>query len=200
MAAQIDDTALTDGELARRIAARAADAASAEAELCTRFSRRVRLYGLRHLRSAAAADDLAQRAMIVMLEKLRGGSVREPDRIGSFVLGVARMLAHEGRRDEGRELPLPDTQSHPAQEMPAADPIASARLGHCLAALAQRERAVVVLTYYGEASSREVAAAMNLAEGHIRVIRHRAMARLRECLMSAGIAGTSVGPRPEVAS
>ena len=48
----------TDGELARRVAAAGEDAAEAEGELRRRLAPRVRLYGLRHLRDAAAADDL----------------------------------------------------------------------------------------------------------------------------------------------
>jgi RNA polymerase sigma-70 factor (ECF subfamily) len=44
-----------DSELARRIvAAGTRHDAAAEAELCRRFAPRIRLYGLRHLRSDAA--------------------------------------------------------------------------------------------------------------------------------------------------
>jgi RNA polymerase sigma-70 factor (ECF subfamily) len=182
VAVPIDCTGLTDGELARRIAGKGGDAAAAEAELCVRFGRRVRLYGMRHLRRSHAADDLTQRVMIVVLEKLRSGLVREPDLIGSFVLGVARMLVREGWRPQ-REEPLPPSEEQfPAGEIALDDPLVSARLARCLANLAERERAIVVLTYYGEANSREVATTMSLAEGHVRVIRHRAMARLRACM------------------
>jgi DNA-directed RNA polymerase specialized sigma24 family protein len=82
---------VTDAELARRIAARPAGAAAAEeAELYRRLAPRVRLYGLRHLRSEAAAADLAQHVLVLAIEKLRTGQVREPDRIASFVLSTAR--------------------------------------------------------------------------------------------------------------
>ena len=46
---------LSDADLAQRIAAGHREA---EAEVCSRMGPRIRLYGLRHLRSAAAADDL----------------------------------------------------------------------------------------------------------------------------------------------
>lgn len=164
-----------------------------------RFRRRVRLYGMRHLQSAHAAEDLAQNAMIVMLERLRDGGVREPDRIASFVLGVARMLVHEGRRGRGTEVPLvSEGDPGPTADPAMPDLFASARLAGCLASLAERERAVVVLTYYGEASARDVARTMGLAEGNVRVIRHRAIARLREC-MSDGVEGAG-DARREVAS
>src|SRR4029453_5657290 len=72
-----------DGALARRILAAAPETdAAAESELCRRFAPRIRLYGLRHLRSEAAAADLAQEVLIMTLRKLRAGAVREPDRRG----------------------------------------------------------------------------------------------------------------------
>jgi len=46
------------GDLARRVSAAGADASDAEGELFRRFAPRVRLYGLRHLRDPAEADDL----------------------------------------------------------------------------------------------------------------------------------------------
>src|SRR5262245_23080453 len=86
--------AATDGDVARAIAAAPAGAAQAEeSELYRRFARRVRLYGRKHLRDDAAADDLAQQVLLVTIEKLRAGAVRNPDEIGSFILGTSRMQA-----------------------------------------------------------------------------------------------------------
>ena len=47
------------------------------------------------MRDDSAVDDLIQRVMLVVLSKLRGGEVREPERIDSFVLGTARMVTRE---------------------------------------------------------------------------------------------------------
>jgi DNA-directed RNA polymerase specialized sigma24 family protein len=44
----------------------------------------------------------------------------------------------------------------------------------------------VLLTFYAERSAREVAEEMTITEGHVRVIRHRAIARLRACMTAAG--------------
>jgi RNA polymerase sigma-70 factor (ECF subfamily) len=54
-----------------------------------RLAPRVRLYGLRHLRDRHAAADLVQQVLLMTLERLRAGKVREPERIASFVLGTA---------------------------------------------------------------------------------------------------------------
>ncbi|HSJ99424.1 MAG TPA: sigma-70 family RNA polymerase sigma factor, partial [Myxococcota bacterium] len=74
-----------EAALARRIAAAApAIDAEAEAGLYRMLAPRVRLYGRRHLRDDAAADDLAQQVLLMAIEKLRAGELREPERIASF--------------------------------------------------------------------------------------------------------------------
>jgi len=55
-------------------------------------------------------------------------------------------------------------------------------LAQCLARLAERERSVVVMTFYQEQSSEAVAGAMGLSNENVRVIRHRALGRLRKCM------------------
>ena len=86
-----------DAVLARRIigCAPARDAA-AESELCRRLGPRIRLYGLKHLRSEAAASDLMQDVLIMLLDKLRAGAVREPSQVTSFALGTARQTVIDG--------------------------------------------------------------------------------------------------------
>src|SRR5687768_5857118 len=45
-----------------------------------------------------------------------------------------------------------------------------------------RERTVVVLTFYAERDGDAIARELGTSAGTVRVIRHRALARLRECL------------------
>ena len=52
----------------------------------------------------------------------------------------------------------------------------------CLSTLAERERTVVLLTFYGDRSSREIAQTLAISEGNVRVIRSRAIDRLRACM------------------
>ena len=58
------------------------------------------------------------------------------------------------------------------------------QLEGCLAQLSDRERTVVFLTFYGERTAAAVASEIGATEGHVRVIRHRAVARLRICVTS----------------
>ena len=56
------------------------------------------------------------------------------------------------------------------------------QLARCLQALAERERSVVVLTFYDERAGGEVAGALGLSEANVRVVRHRAIKQLRRCM------------------
>ena len=179
---------LDDGALARRIAeAGATPDPVAEAELYRRLAPRVRLYGLRHLRDRHAAADLVQQVLLMTLERLRAGKVREPERIASFVLGTCRMTVLEIRRGTRRREKLLEAWSDPAQAFEAPEPLAldPDRLAGCLEALSERERSVVTLSFFADKQADEVGTALAISGGNVRVIRHRALARLREC-MGAG--------------
>src|SRR5689334_3568813 len=85
---------VSDETLARRIAAGPLGSTDLEeAELYRRFAPRVRLFGRRHLRNAADADDLAQDVLLLTIGRLHAGEVRRPEEIGSFILGTSRMMA-----------------------------------------------------------------------------------------------------------
>jgi RNA polymerase sigma-70 factor (ECF subfamily) len=180
----------SDGDLARTVAARGPGTAeSAESELYRRFAPRVRLYGLRHLRDEEAARDLAQQVMLVTIEKLRAGSVRDLDQIASFVLGVSRSMAKNLKRLEWRREKLLETFTIPdVVEAPVEDAALDVgRLEGCLGRLAERERLVVLLTFYAERTSNEVAQELGLNDGNVRVIRHRAIEHLRRCMTSGEV-------------
>lgn len=175
-----------DAELACRIAAAgAARAPDAETELYRRLAPRVRRYGLRHLRDAHAAADLMQHVLMFTLEQLRQGQVREPRRIASYVFGVCRMTLLDQRRGEQRRNAL--LSRHGEQMLTIADIAPPPRHDHervadCLERLSERERTVIVQTFYEDRPADEVAGALGLTAGHLRVVRHRGIARLRDCL------------------
>ena len=176
--------------------ARPAGAATAEeAELYRRLAPRVRLYGLRHLRSEAAAADLAQHVLVLTIEKLRTGQVREPERIVSFVLSTARLAARDlrratARRREDSALLVAVTETMPAADAPP-EPLDLDRLRRCLDALGERDRSVIVLSFYDERTASQIAGQLGLSEGNVRVIRHRALAQLHRCLERAPAASSS---------
>jgi RNA polymerase sigma-70 factor (ECF subfamily) len=173
----------SDADLAKRVAD---GYRKAEAEVCRRMGPRIRLYGLRHLRSASAADDLVQQVLLKMLEALRAGRLREPHKLAQYVLGTSRMTVLDLRRSARRQERLlnefgPDlVPEHPPMPRLEGD-----QLARCVQALSERERTVVVMTFYDEQTAAEAAGAIGVSEANIRVIRHRAIRQLRAC-MGAG--------------
>ena len=149
-----------------------------------RFAPRVRLFGLKHLPDRSAADDLAQQVMLVVITRLRAGEVREPDQIGSFVLGTSRMMVAGQRRGERRRAAIV-ARFEPFEEAMEPRTISHStgmRLAPCLAALRERERTILLLTYYADKSATEIAAAIGTTAGAVRVSRHRALASIRDCI------------------
>ena len=171
---------LSDAALAQCVADGDRDA---EAEVCRRMGPRIRLYGLRHLRSASAADDLVQQVLLKTLAALRAGRLRDAMKLAPFVLGTCRMTVLDLRRSQQRQEQLLEEYGHtlvPSQREPA--PLDGDRLARCVGALNERERSVVVMTYYDEISASEVGRSLGVSEANVRVIRHRAIKQLRSCM------------------
>jgi RNA polymerase sigma-70 factor (ECF subfamily) len=179
---------ISDARLANAIAAAVPGGAhEEEAELYRRFAPRVRLYGLRHLRDAAAAQDLVQQVFVVTLERLRRGEVRNAEAIGSFILGTSRTVAADLRRTEQRRGHLTETFADRTMTTAPVETAADTeRLERCLHSLPPRDRALLVLTFYAEKNAADIATDLQMKAGAIRVARHRALMRLRECVMGAG--------------
>lgn len=178
----IVDIELSDADLVRQIGFR--NDPEAEAELFRRMAPRIRLYGLRHLRDEHASDDLTQQVLITTLEALRAGRLREPEKLASFVLGTCRMTVLDIRRGAQRKEHL--LEQFGADLMPPVQPTMP-RLDHdllrrCVQNLKERERTVVVMTFYDERTGADVASFLGLSEANIRVIRHRAIHQLRQCM------------------
>jgi RNA polymerase sigma-70 factor (ECF subfamily) len=173
---------LEDAELVRRIGT--GSGREAEAELFRRMAPRVRLFGLRHLRDEAAAEDLAQQVLIATLESLRAGRLREAEKLASFMLGTCRMMVLDWRRGAQRKQRLleqfgADMLAPAPIAMPSLD---QAQLARCVQTLKERERAVVVMTFYDEQTAADVAQFLGVSEPNVRVIRHRAIHQLRACM------------------
>lgn len=170
---------------ARQIAVSApGQAREAEAELYRLLAPRVRRYGLRHLRDSHAAADLMQQVMALTIERLRGGELREPERVLSFVLGACRLTLMDQRRGERRR---EDLLQRFADAVPMADLHIAPRLDHervadCLERLPERERSVLVMTFYDDQASDAVGLQLGLSAGNVRVIRHRGIDKLRRCV------------------
>jgi len=173
---------LKDSELVRQIGSGSGH--EAEAELCRRMAPRIRLYGLRHLRDEHAAEDLMQQVLIIMLEALRASRLREPEKLASFVLGTCRMTVLNLRRGaQSKERLLEQFGADMTLPAPFAMPhLDHDLLARCVQDLHERERSVVVMTFYDEQTGADVAGFLGVSQANVRVIRHRAIRQLRKCM------------------
>lgn len=160
---------------------------AAENLLCARMSPAIRAFARPRLRNNDdAIREFQQDVLLLFVEALRRGAVEDPARVGGFVLGICRNVALERvRRKERRallwELYGADIVPHDvhAPEHATIDVI---RLEDCLTELSQRARDSVWLSYGESKSHAEIAAHLGVTEGNARVLRHRALAALRECM------------------
>ena len=160
-----------------------------ENELFARFAGRVRLFGLRHLGDPDAADDLVQEVLMTTLEKLRAGAVRELESLPSFVLGTCRMLVsnqHRGKRRRRALLEAHADAARPAGLPEAVHPLDAQQLARCLAELSERTRTLLLLTFYADQSTDEVAEELRMSPENVRVARHRSIRKLRTCMEPEG--------------
>jgi RNA polymerase sigma-70 factor, ECF subfamily len=114
---------------------------------------------------------------------LREGRVREPERLASFVLGMCRMVALDLRRGDARRQRLLEQYGLPVVHLP--DPSAELdleRLRTCIEKLPWRERTVAILSFYAERSGEEIANELAMTPGNVRVVRHRALGHLQDCM------------------
>lgn len=181
MAGPHDEDARIDAALARRIVA--GDHA-AEAELCRRMLPRVRVWGLRHLRDEAAALDLGQHAMIVVLEALRADRVTEIDRLGAYVLGVCKHTMMALRRGEHRRRGLLERFGAALQGEAAIEARAIERrhLAKCFEELPGRARTLLALMFFADEPAEVIARELATTAGNVRVLRHRALVDLQRCM------------------
>jgi RNA polymerase sigma-70 factor (ECF subfamily) len=159
-------------------------APSDETELCRRFAPAVRTFWRRRLRGAEV-DELVQETLLRFVQALRAGKVREPERTGGFVLGICRNLARErARTGERRAELLAEYTSVLASldDEPATARYQLAQLEDCLSQMTERSRNVIRHAYIDGDSAAEIGQRMDMSEGNVRVVRHRALEALRTCM------------------
>ena len=158
--------------------------AEQERAVCRRYASRIRAYGLRHLRDSATAEDLMQQVLLDVLQALREGKVNDVANLESYIFGTCRNMAMSIRRGDARRRRIADevTRELPERYEAAWDLVDSGRLDRCLERLEERARAVVVATFVDERGADEIGRSLSLSTANVRVIRHRAMAHLHQCM------------------
>jgi RNA polymerase sigma-70 factor (ECF subfamily) len=183
-----DAAKAADGGSAELVARIRGGDRAAEGELVARFSRGLLLTLRRLARDPALADDLHQETLALVLEKIRRGEVREPERLAGFIRSTARNLFIADRRKESRygafgegeeeALAAPATERAPVDRVVADEEARQVRrlldeLRH------DRDRQVLLRFYLADDSREAICAELGIELERFNQVIHRARERLR---------------------
>src|SRR5438093_2428055 len=174
----VDDPAISDGDLIRRVARRDANAFEA---LYRRYARPVFGLALRRLGDRMRAEDAVQETFAAIWRSAR---TYRPDRGAGapWLYAVARnaIVDRSRNRNEppGEAPDLPSTEPGPDEQAEAA--YASCRVPRALEALPLNERDVIELAYYGGLSQSEVADFLGIPLGTVKTRTRAGLGRLAD--------------------
>ncbi|HSC87090.1 MAG TPA: sigma-70 family RNA polymerase sigma factor [Polyangiaceae bacterium] len=156
----------------------------AERELCARLLPAIRAFAARRLR-AASAEDFSQDVLTLFIEALRSGRVQDGSRLAAFALGICRNLARERARNDERRRELSDLYGPTSDDLETWDAPLRVRRDHledCFSQLTERSRQVMRSTFCEDSLDSDIARLLAISEANVRIIRHRTLAVLRDCL------------------
>jgi RNA polymerase sigma-70 factor (ECF subfamily) len=175
--------------MAALVVAASAGDAQAEAFVLRRVTPGVRVYARRRLKSHADTEEFVQDVLVRLVQSLRSGKIDEPAGFGAFALGICHNLTRNAARKRERREELWARYGEAADVAVQACELEAherhAHLEDCLGQLTVRAREVIGRTFYDEATGTEIADALEITPGNVRVIRTRALSALRECLSRA---------------
>jgi RNA polymerase sigma-70 factor (ECF subfamily) len=160
----------------------------ADAELVERYNRVVMSIIRRGVGDAALADDLYQETFCIVLEKIRGGDVREPDKLSGFVCGVAKTRVNKHFQRVARQAILTETSETAAvlhatsgqlDELLRKEEAGIVR--QILGEMTNERDAQVLFRFYLEEDDKErICADLGLTKLQFNLVLHRARERYRE--------------------
>lgn len=154
----------------------------AEAEVCRDLATRIRLFARRRIPDRDAVEDFVQDTVIIVLEALREGRIATEAELGAFAYSTCRFRISDANRTTHRRRELLDRNLLDATR--PSDPVDLAILRQCIGTLDGRAQRVVYESFFGPHGSEAIAALLGTTDANVRVVRHRALARLRDCVES----------------
>lgn len=162
---------------------------AAEDDLASRYWDRIRLFALRRVRDAAAAEDVAQEVLRRVTEALRAGRLEDPAALPGYVFKTALYVCMHHGRSAGREARALDrfaggasgaTSDDALTTLIVAERRATVRLA--LQRLTDADRDLLRLVYFQQLDAAEIARQLSITPETLRVRKHRALRRLADAL------------------
>lgn len=152
----------------------------AEADVCRELSPRIRTFARRRIRDQDAVEDFVQDTLVIVLEALREGRIASHAELCSFALSTCRWRIVDAQRTHARRRDIL-TRNQLDMSRPS-DPVELAILRQCMRTLDGRAQRVLFESFFGAHSSDAIAIQLGTTDANVRVVRHRAIARLRDCI------------------
>jgi RNA polymerase sigma-70 factor, ECF subfamily len=162
---------------------------AAEAELVQRFSRALSFLLRRLTRDEAVAEDLYQETFRLVIEKVRKGELREPERLPGFLSSMARNLfLGSARRGGRRQKWHGDSEATETAPDPAPGQLArllakekAAAVRGVLAELKNdRDREILSRFYISDEDKEDICRDLGLSDLHFNRVLFRARQRYKE--------------------
>ena len=145
------------------------------------FFRRIYRYCQFNVESVQVAEDLCQETFLRAFGSFSSFSQRQGGSFQAYLFRIARNLIIDAKRKK-KEIRLFEYQDI-EQESDLDEQIekkeANQKLQEALAKLSEIERQVIILRYFEEMTTAEVAKVINLREGALRVRTHRILKKLK---------------------
>ncbi len=158
---------------------------SAEEELVSLFSDRVRFLVLARTRDPEAARDLAQEVMLAVVQALRGEQLREPERLAGFVYGIARNMINNYLRTRSRR-PRQDSIDVALHLESVPEPVEDGErldlVRRALMALDPTDRKILLLTLVEGLKPGEIGVRLQLSSEVVRARKSRALKKTIEAV------------------
>ena len=163
-------------------------------ELYNGYYAKVLRYLCSHTDNVQDAEDLANNAFFICYKKYDTYDCNKASRV-TWLYVIVNNLLKNYYRDKKKALSLddPDANITPAynDEMERAAELLESRklLAQALDTLDEEKKQIVILKYFHDKSSKEIAQIMGHSEGNVRVILNRSLKKLNEYFKSRNIDG-----------
>ena len=142
------------------------------------------------LRSWQALEDVRQETFLRVFRTLRTGEIQQPERLGAFVNSVCNNVLFESFRSDKRAFQLPEEGIDVVDESPGPDAeFLSAEMRRhvqkVLTELPVKDRELLRAVFLREEDKDSVCRRFDVDREYLRVLVHRAKARLRQALKKA---------------
>jgi len=167
---------------------------ASEEELARLFHPHLLALAASRLGDRETAREIAQEAILAVLEALWEGRVREPGKLPAFVVGTGRNMIRDYLRRKGRrpkplslgsdDASISDPASGPCETPPLEKKEERDGVFEALRELKPADREILFLTLAKGLSPREIAVEIGLKSETVRLRKSRALKRLRRKLKS----------------